>query len=117
MRLTVKDAGATILTALIVLTFAATHEGWDVWLVGSSHRSAAAVIGLLGMLSCGLGRPEGRSTRFLALLGVATFVFLVLALVTGSLTWLSLLVAADVALWIGATVRHVVEPPHAVTPA
>jgi len=69
MTLTRKDAAAAALTALAVLAFLATHEGWGVPLVGDSHRWAAGAILLLGSMTCGLG---------------------VLALATGSLTPLSL---------------------------
>ena len=44
MTLTRKDLGASLLTALSVGVFAATHEGWNVWLVGDSRRWAAGVI-------------------------------------------------------------------------
>ena len=43
MMLSRKDVAAIALTALVVVTFAATHEGWNVWLVGGSHRWAAGV--------------------------------------------------------------------------
>ena len=45
-----KDVAATALTALVLVTFVATHEGWNVWLVGGSHRWAAGVISVLGVL-------------------------------------------------------------------
>ena len=107
MSLTRKDAWATALTALAVLAFAATHEGWNVPLIGDSHRWAAGTILLLGMFTCGLGeRGRDRWTTLLAVLGVAALVFAVLALVTGSLTPLSLLVLVDVLLWAGAMWRH-----------
>jgi hypothetical protein len=107
-----KDLAATAVTALVVLVFAATHEGWDVPLVGGSHRWAAAVILLLGAVGCGLGDADTESRRISAamVLGVAALVLAVLALVTGSLTALSLLVAATVALWAIATVRHLAHP-------
>ncbi len=112
MRLTAKDGAATIATALAVLTFAATHEGWNVWLVGSSHRSAAIVIGVLGIVACSLGeRVQGDTQRFFAVLGTVTAALAVWAIASGSLTPLSLLVAAVVALWLGATLRHAVGPP------
>jgi hypothetical protein len=53
-----KDVVATGLTALAVLAFLATHEGWGVWLVGDSRRWAAAAITLLGVATCGLGAPN-----------------------------------------------------------
>jgi hypothetical protein len=107
MGLSRKDLLATTLTTLAVVTFFATHEGWNVWLVGDSHRWAAAVISVLGVLTCGLGSPgRGTATRLLALLGVVALVLAVLALTTGSLTPLSLLVVDIVLLWAASTLRH-----------
>jgi hypothetical protein len=59
------------------------------------------------MLACGLGSPgRGAATRLLAILGVLALVLAAIALATGSLTPLSLLVADIVLLWLGSTVRH-----------
>jgi hypothetical protein len=107
-----KDVAATGLTALAVLAFVATHEGWGVWLIGDSRRWAAAGITLLGIATCALGSPSrGRATKFLATLGVLAFVFAALALATGSLTPLSLLVVDIVLLWALSTLRHVAHVP------
>ena len=107
MMLSRKDWAATVLTALVVLTFFATHEGWNVLLVGDSHRWAAGVIAVLGGLTCGLGSPgRGTATKLLAALGTLALVLAVLALVTGSLTPLSLLVVDIVLLWAASTLRH-----------
>ena len=107
MTLTRKDAAAGALTALAVLVFLATHEGWGVPLVGDSRRSAAGAILLLGVMTCGLGSPgKDRATKVLAMLGVAAFVLGAVAVATGSLTPLSLLVVDMVALWAVATLRH-----------
>lgn len=111
MTFTRKDIGATVLTALVVLTFAATHESWNVPLVGDSRRWAAGAILLLGVLTCGLGSPgNDRSTRVSMVLGSVAFVLSLAAIVSGSLTVLSLLVVDIVALWIVATVRHAAWP-------
>jgi hypothetical protein len=107
MTLTRKDAAAAALTTLAVLVFLATHEGWGVPLVGDSRRWAAGAILLLGVMTCGLGSPgKDRATKALAMLGIAAFVLAVLALATGSLTPLSLLVVDMVALFALATLRH-----------
>jgi hypothetical protein len=112
MNLTRKDALATLLTGLVVLVYAATHEGWNVWLVGGSHRWAAGTILLIGIATCGLGTPRpSRTTSLLELLGAAALVLGVVALVTGSLTPLSLLVADIVVLWAASTLRHAVHEP------
>ena len=122
VTLTRKDFRATVLTILAVLVFAATHQGWNVWLVGDSHRWAAVVITLLGVFTCGQGtREEGSSaTRFLTALGVLALPLSALAIVTGSLTWLSLLVLDIVVLWGVSTFRHAFvhhthEPPKPVS--
>jgi len=111
MTLTRRDVSATGLTGLAVLTYLATHEGWGVWLVGGSHRWAAAVILLLGTATCSLGSmTAGMTTKVLATLGILALVLAVLALVTGSLMALSLLVVDIVALWAASTFRHVWHP-------
>lgn len=110
VSLTRKDAAATVLTALAVLAFAATHEGWNVWLIGDSHRWAAGAILVLGALTCGLGtRARDGATMVLGLLGAVALVLAVLAIVTGSLTLLSLLVLDYVLLWAGSLLRHATQ--------
>jgi hypothetical protein len=108
MALSRKDLIATMLTILVVLTYAATHEGWDVALIGDSHRWAAAVILLLGAGTCGLGDSQRYgSHKLAAALGIAALPLAALALATGSLTPLSLLVVDIVALWFIATAGHI----------
>jgi hypothetical protein len=112
MTLTGKDVAATVLTILAVLAFVATHEGWNVWLIGDSHRWAAGVILVLGMLTCGQGSPsKGPLSLALALLGVTALVLTILAIATGSLTLLSLLVGDIVVLWAASTFRHASHAP------
>ena len=110
MTLTRKDAVATGLTGLAVFVFLATHQAWNVPLVGDSHRWAAAVIMALGIGACSVGATRVNSALF-GVLGGAAFVFGVLALVTGSLTPLSLLVADMVVMWALTTFRHAKSPP------
>jgi len=111
MTFTRKDLGATVLTALVLLTFAAAHESWNVPLVGDSRRWAAGTILLLGMLACGLGSPgTDRSTKVSMVLGTLALVLSVTSILTGSPTLLSLLVVDVVALWIVATLRHAAWP-------
>jgi hypothetical protein len=100
-----KDLLATTLTALVVIVFAATHEGWGVPLIGSSHRWATGAIMLLGIGTCAQGKAS-RDAPASALLGVLALGLGVLALVTGSLTPLSFLVIDIVALWALSTLRH-----------
>ncbi|HEY1366454.1 MAG TPA: hypothetical protein VGF23_05050 [Gaiellaceae bacterium] len=107
MTLTRKDLFATVLTVLVVLVFATAHEGWGVPLLGDSHRWAAGAILLLGIATCGQGSADkGIASKVLALLGMTAFAVGVAALVTGSLTPLSLLVVDTVVLWAASTLRH-----------
>ena len=95
MTLTRKDGLATVLTALAVLAFVATHQAWDVWLIGSSHRWAAVSLTLLGSATCALGsasqelsegiRP-GSAVMALAGVGAVAGVLAIVAIATGSLT-------------------------------
>ena len=110
MTLTRKDAAATGLIGLAVFVFLSTHEAWNVPLVGDSHRWAAAVILALGIGTCSVGARRVNSALF-GVLGGAAFVFGVLALVTDSLTPLSLLVADMVVMWALTTFRHAHAPP------
>jgi membrane-bound ClpP family serine protease len=79
-------------------------------LIGDSHRWAAAVILALGIATCTVGAKRVNSALF-GVLGGAAFVFGVLALITGSLTPLSLLVADMVVMWGLTTFRHAHNPP------
>ena|SRR5581483_6889260 len=107
MTLSHRDVEATVLTALAVLVYAATREGWNVPLVGNSHRWAAGAILLLGMGTCARGTmTRGVFSAILAVLGVAAFVFAVGALWTGALGWTTMLIVVVVLLWLGATTRH-----------
>jgi chromate transport protein ChrA len=113
MTRSLKDLIATVLTLVAVLVFIANHEDWAIWLVGDSRGWAAAVITLLGAATCSLGSPEeGSATKWLAALGVLALILAAVALVTGSLTALSLLVADIVALWALSTIRHVLDVGH-----
>jgi membrane-bound ClpP family serine protease len=110
MTLTRKDAVATGLTGLAFFVFLATHEAWNVPPVGDSHRWAAAVIMASGIGACSVGAKRVNSALF-GVLGAAAFVLGVLALVTGSLTPLSLLVADMVLMWALTTFLHANSPP------
>jgi hypothetical protein len=115
MALTRKDLAATGLTTQVVLTYLATHRGWAVPLVGDSHRWAAGVILLLGILTCGQGSPSRSAVSMLCgALGALALILAIVALVTASLTPLSLLVVDIVVLWAVSTfahARHIAETP------
>ncbi|MFN8224314.1 MAG: hypothetical protein U0R50_13830 [Gaiellales bacterium] len=107
MTAIVKDAIATVFTALAVVVLAANLAEWPVWLVGDSVRWAAGAVMLLGIGACSLGRPQrGRTDQLLGVIGVVCVGLFVVALATGSSQALVALVVADVVLWLAATARH-----------
>jgi len=110
MTLTRRDAVATGLTGLAVLAFLATHQSWNVPLIGSSHRWAAAVVLALGIGACAAGAERSASVLF-GVLGSAALALAVLAIATGSLTPLSFLIADIVLMWTVTTVRHAHPAP------
>jgi hypothetical protein len=81
------------------------------WLVGNSYRWATVVILVLGLGTCALGSPErSASVKVLSALGILALGLGALALITGSLTALSLLVLDTVVLWAASTLGHVRQP-------
>lgn len=122
MTLTRKDVVATVFTGLVVLVFAAAYQSWDVWLVGSSNRWAAGVMLVLGLGACSQSSPAAMTADgekpsgvvlALSIVGAAALAFGVWALATGSMTGLSLLLAATLVLWAGSTLLHAWHSLHA----
>lgn len=108
-----KDIAATFFTGLAVLAFAATHEGWNVPLIGDSRRWAAVAILLLGLFACSQGtQRSGTTAAILGTLGGLALALGIWAVITGSLTALSLLVADVVLLWLASTVGHLLSAGH-----
>jgi hypothetical protein len=116
MRLTWKDVVTTVCAAAIVAVYAAYLQGTEVAFI-SGVRWVAGTVLVLGMVGgCGLSAADvyeqPRSTvrrAYLVVatsLGVTALVAGVIALITASGTALAVLVAATVALWLIATVRH-----------
>ncbi len=107
MSLTRKDAASTVIAALVALVYLANTHDWGFL---TSNRWAAGAVGLLGIVTCTLGRgfDEGAklSVGLLGALGVATLGLLVAAIWTGAQWALALLVLATLVLWALATLRH-----------
>src|ERR1051325_6680986 len=118
MRLTWKDAVTTLSAGAAVAVCAAFAKGTSLWLIASA-RGATAVVLVLGIVGCSFSeattmyataRPQSVPTYTVIspVLGVA-------GLITGSGYALAMLVTATVALWLVATVRHLLTvPPRAV---
>ncbi|MFE3450440.1 hypothetical protein ACFXJ8_16050 [Nonomuraea sp. NPDC059194] len=123
MRLTWKDAVATTLVCVIVVVYALFLVGADLPVVRHVG-GVTSVIVLLGTVAgCEMSRGDLFTRRrspatllYIALasaLGITALLSSMVALMTASETALTTLVAATVALWLIATVRHAVTrvPP------
>jgi hypothetical protein len=122
MRLTWKDAVTTVVIAVIVATYAAFLNGTSLWLI-SSARGTASVVLVLGIVGgCALSSaadlyngPQSRSTQAFAGLatlgGIIALAAAVIGMITGSTIALAILVAATIALWLIATMRHALPAP------
>jgi hypothetical protein len=119
MRLTWKDAIATVFMGAIVIIYVAFLNSTTAWLVSSARGTAAAVL-VLGIVGgCGISAAAEQYqakraqayTSFASVLGATALVAGVIALITASTVALAILVVATLALWLVATMRHAFTPP------
>lgn len=105
-----EDAAATVLMAGTVLGYAATHENWNVWLIGDSRRWTT---GLLCVLAVGMLALVARhiGTAAVGILAIVGVVLAVIAFWTASLTPLSLLGVTIIAVWALAVVHDLIAVP------
>lgn len=121
MKLTWKDAVATVAMAAIVAVYVAflREAGWP--LIASARGTTAAIMifGAVGGCAMGTagdlyGRVQTTAARTFVVvastLGVGALVAGVTALVTASELALAVLFAATAALWLMATLRHAFTP-------
>jgi hypothetical protein len=101
-----EDVAATLVGVAIVLGYTATHEQWNVTLIGDSRRWTTGLLCILGIAMFGLtARHIG-----IALFGTLAIIAVVLAAIafwTASLTPLSLLAVTIVLAWAFAVLRDV----------
>lgn len=118
MSLTPRDFAAALVAVLSVLVYVGNAQ--DVWYLGS-NRWAIGTMAVIGVVGCSLGRIDSRAALWavpLSILGIAALAIAVAGLVTGSHALLVALLAVQLALWAGATLRHATTgPPHAAAPA
>lgn len=122
MRLTWKDAVATLAVGGIVAVYVAFLTGTGGWLISSARGTIAAVLvlGLAGGCALGglaeayTGAKSGTAlafTQMAADLGMVALAAALAGLITGGAAALAVLVAATIALWLVATVRHMFTTP------
>jgi hypothetical protein len=117
MGLTWKDAVATLFIGAIVAVYAAFLGGTSAWLISSARGTTTAVLVLGFVGGCALGgladAYEGAKSRsaqvytaIATMLGLVALTAAIVGLITGGTAALAVLVAATIALWLVATVRH-----------
>jgi len=117
MRLTWKDAAATLFMAVNALVYAAFLRGTDLPVI-SGVRGATTVVLILGIVGgCALGQAgegygaasslaERTYTAVMGTLGIAAVAAAVAGLFSGSELALGILFTATLVLWLFATARH-----------
>ena len=121
MRMTWKDAAATVAAGGIVAVYAVFLNGTSAWLLSSARGTVLAVL-VLGVVGCGFGtvtdlylrdRPAGTRiyTVTASVIGVVALAAAVTGLITANTVALATLVAAALALWLLATARHALGRP------
>jgi hypothetical protein len=118
MRLTWRDAVATVFTAAIVVIYLAFLHSTTAWLISSARGTATAVLVLGFVGGCGMGAAaqyrDWQARAYMdaaSMLGPLALAGGVVALITASKVALAVLVAAAVALWLVATLRHALAGP------
>lgn len=121
MRFNAKDFAATALVATIIALYIAYLQHGGGWIV-SSTRATTAVVALLGLSACGMGRVESLYARdrslatavfatWASMLGVLAVIAVLVALISADPAALATLVVVTVALWVTATTHHLLASP------
>src|SRR5438105_6848725 len=114
MRLTWRDGITTILAGFTVVIALAVTQGWG-WPLLGSYRWGVGMLAVVGLAAdCGYSAGGTWSFRdpfivVASVLGVAAFGLIVAGLIAGTEALFIALAVDLVALWIVATVRHLVE--------
>ncbi len=105
-----EDVASTILATATVMGFTATHQYWDVWLIGDSRRWTAGLLTIIAVAMFALvARHIGMT--LLVVVGCVAACFAGFAFATASLTPLSLLAATLILTWALAVLRDLFEVP------
>lgn len=111
MRLTGRDFATTLLTAAVVLVYAAHAAGWA-WPFVDTARGATLVVGAIGLATCIVGGSgsaivaKGRYMALMSTLGGVAALLILVGLVSGWPIAFQLLVLDAVLLYVIATVRR-----------
>jgi hypothetical protein len=103
-----KNAAATILTGLIIVTWAVFLNGTR---PGLTARKATVVVLLLGIIVGALyAWSIGTESRLATALSYLALIAAVIGLITGSTVALAVLAAGTIALWLAGTAHTIIYP-------
>jgi hypothetical protein len=103
-----KNAAATILTGLIIVTWAVFLNGTR---PGLTARKATVVVLLLGIIVGALyAWSIGTESRLVTALSYLALIAAVIGLITGSTVALAVLAAGTIALWLAGTAHTIIYP-------
>jgi len=115
MRLSWKDAWATILVVVGLAMALSVTQGWS-WPLLGGVREGIVALAIAGVGACILGSPRERSyftdpfgLSMMIVVMVAAAIAIVGGLIVGSVEYLVALMFVTAVLWAIATFRHAVE--------
>lgn len=112
-----RELFVTLVTAAGVLAGLSVLQGWNWPLLDGSIRWGIVAVGLVSLVACGssgwaVENPKGwyRSPWVIVgmVVGTTTLVAGVIGLFAPSSTWLTLMIAGTILLWVSSTLHHVV---------
>ena len=122
MKVSFKDATATLLAALAALVALAVVNGWG-WPLLGGYRAGTIALGVIGFGMCAVG-SDYSTVRGLdpfvvvaGLLGVAALGLAIAGLIWSTATLFVWLAVTILLLWLVTTVRHILATPGEVTPS
>lgn len=113
MGLTVKDLISTIGAILVALIYYANAKGMDLAIISSTRGTIAALL-IVGFAMCALGAkiPEGGMGSpmmiLMSTLGGVALLLAVIGLITGNKSFVVILAALTLIMWVISTIRHIV---------
>jgi hypothetical protein len=113
MRITSKDAVGTVLAAIAVVVTLAVSYGWG-WPLLADYRAGTVALAVIGIAMCVAGseatsaRPNDPLVVGSTILGVAALGLIAAGLIWATAQLFVALAAVIVALWLIATVRHLI---------
>ncbi len=115
MRLTWRDAAATVLVLAGLTMALSVSQGWS-WPLLGGIREAIVAMAITGLAACLVGAPLERAYRtnpfglLTTVIAMAALAFSIVGgLITGADQFLVALTGVTVMLWLMATVRHAVD--------